>query len=451
MRIVIIGGGDVGQELSKNLFARGHEVVLVDKDQQKVERLSQELDFTVINGSGANLEILHKAKIKSAHILIAVTESDEVNIIACMIAKTLGVRYTVARVRDPEAAGDIEVDAHGLTREQVGIDTIISPEKAVAQEIAKMIHLPGAVEIGYFAGGLAMMVAVYVTEKAQISGQSIEKLPLPKGCIVVGVRRPNGDFFLPVGKDVIKTGDKVYLAGSSSVMAEASWLMHGEKTRVKRVVILGGGMIGYNLAAILEANRKQSFIAKIIEKSEERCDMLYRNLSKTTVVQGDETEISYFNEEEIAEAHILVSVTGDDCTNIVASVMGQRLGVKIIISEVTRIMYKHIYDTVGITQIVNPHQITAAQILRYTHKEDVVSLSLLKDEVAEVEELVLLESAEVVGKSIARANLPNGLLVGAIVRNNEVIIPDGKTVFQPRDHLVIFAMPRACSQLECFL
>jgi len=131
--------------------------------------------------------------------------------------------------------------------------------------------------------------------------------------------------------------------------------------------------------------------------------------------------------------------------------MGQRLGVKIIISEVTRIMYKHIYDTVGITQIVNPHQITAAQILRYTHKEDVVSLSLLKDEVAEVEEMVLLESAEVVGKSIAGANLPKGLLVGAIVRNNEVIIPNGETVFQPRDHLVIFAMPKACSHLECFL
>ena len=451
MHIVIVGGGDVGQELAKNLHARGHEVILMDKDAQKVERLSEELDFLVIKGSGASLDMLHKAKIKSAHMLIAVTESDEVNIIACMIAKTLGALYTVARVRDPESAGDIDVDAHGLTREQVGIDTIISPEKAVAQEIAKMIQFPGAVEIEYFAKGLAMMIGVYVTEKTQVAGQSIEKLPLPKGCMIVGIRRPEGEFFLPGSKDVIKAGDKVYLTGRSAVMAEASLLLHREKTRVKRVIILGGGMIGYNLATILESNRKTSFITKIIEKSEERCEMLYRNLSRTTVVQGDETEISYFNEEEIAEADILVAVTGDDRTNIVASVMGRRLGAKIIISEVTRIMYKHIYDTVGITQIVNPHKITAAQILRYTHKEEVISLSLLKDEVAEAEELVLMESSGVVGRKIAEANLPRGLIVGAIVRDSEVIIPNGETVFQPRDHLVIFAMPKVCAELECFL
>ncbi len=451
MRIVIVGGGDVGQELARNLSVRDHDVVLVDKDAEKVKQLSQEFNFLVISGSGASLEVLQKAKIKSAEMLIAATETDEVNIIACMIAKTLGVRYTMARVRDPESAGDIDIDAHGLTREQVGIDAIISPEKAMAQEIAKMIHFPGAVEIEYFAGGLAMMVGVHVSKEARITDQSIKKLPLPKGCIVVGVRRRDGEFILPSGQDIIKDGDKVYLIGSSAVMAEASSLLYPEKNNVKRVIILGGGTIGYNLATILESNPKQTYLTKIIEKSEKRCEMLYRNLNKSTVIQGDETEISYFNEEEIEEADILVSVTGDDRTNIVASVMGRRLGVKIVISEVTRIMYKHIYDTVGITHIVNPHQITAAQILRYTHKEAVVSLSILKDEVAEVEETVLLESAEVVGKSIARADLPKGLLVGAIIRNKEVIIPDGSTVFQPRDHLIIFAMPKACSQLECFL
>ncbi len=451
MYIVIIGGGDVGQELAKNLYARDHEVVLVDKDAEKVERLNQELDFLVISGSGANLEVLHKAKIKSAHMLIAATESDEVNIIACMIAKTLGVRYTMARVRDPESARDIDIDAQGLSQEKLGIDVIISPEKAVAQEIAKMIQFPGAVEIEYFAGGLAMMVGVYVDEEARITDRRIEKLPFPEGCIVVGVKRQDGDFFLPGGKDKIKPGDKVYLTGRSSVMAEASALLLPKTNHVRRVIILGGGSIGYNLATILESNRENTYMTKIIEKSEKCCDMLYRNLNKTTVVQGDETEISFFNEEEITEADILVAVTGDDRTNIVASVTGRRLGVNIIISEVTRIMYKHIYDTVGITHIVNPHQITAAQILRYTHKEEVVSLSVLKNEVAEVEEMVLLDSADVVGKSIAEANLPKGLLVGAIVRNDEVIIPNGSTVFHAKDQLIIFAMPKVCSQLDCFM
>ncbi len=450
MHIIIIGGGDVGQELAKNLFKEGHDAVVVDKNPERVKALNEELDFLIINGNGANLDVLEKAKIKSARMLIAVTESDEVNIIACMIAKTMGVPFVVARVRDPESAGSIDVDTRGLTQKQASLDLIISPEKAVAEEIAKMVHFPGAVEIEYFANGRVMVVAINISDKGESTNRPLEDLPLPIGCIILGIRRSEGEFILPGGEDTIRPGDKVYAAGSSDAMAEATLLLHGEKTRVKRVIILGGGMIGYELASILESSRRSSLITKIIEKSEERCDLLNRKLSKTIVLQGNETELSFFNDEEFAEADLVVAVTGEDRTNIVASVMCQRAGVKKIISEVTRIDYKRIYSALDITQIINPHLITASKILQHTHKENVVSLSLLKDEVAEVMEVVLPESAQVVGKKIADAGFPRGMLVGAIVRDKEVIIPHGGTVFEANDRLIIFALPNVCSRREDF-
>ena len=448
MHIVIIGGGDVGRQMALNLAHKKQKIAVVENDRQRAEQLGEELDVAVIIGNGANLDVLNKAKIKNAEMLIAVTGSDEVNIIACMIAKKLEVNFTVARVRDPESAGSIDVDTRGLIHKQVGIDMIISPEKAVAQEIAKTINFPEAVEVEHFARGKAMMVATTVTSEARIVDQTLQELPLPKGCIVVGIKRPDGDFTLPGGKDKIQVGDKVYLIGKTDVMRKASQLLHHEHSRINRVIILGGGIIGYSLASILESDKQNSFLVKIIEKDAERVQELNRKLSRTTVLHGDGTEVSYFNEEEIAEADILVAATEDDRTNIVASIMGQKLGVHKIISELTRISYASTYETVGVEETINPHLITAAQILRFTRREDVVSLSLLKEEAAEVMEVILPDSASVVDQRIADANFPRGLLIGTIVRGDEVIVPDGDTILKAGDHLIIFAI--ACFRLDRF-
>ncbi len=448
MHIVIIGGGDVGRELAQNLSSKRQSIVVVENNPHTAENLGNDLDLSVINGNGANLDILHKAGIKSADMLIAVTGSDEVNIIASMIAKKIGVPFTVARVRNPERAGSIDVDTRGLVHKEIGIDMVISPEKAVAQEISKMIHFPEAMEVEHFAKGRVMMVSTTVTEEAKITDTTLQKLPLPKGCIVVGIKRAGGDFLLPGGNDKIRVGDKVYLIGKAEVMREASWLLHHEPARVNRVIILGGGLIGYDLASILETDQHKSFLVKIIEQDPERVEELNRKLSKTIVLQGDGTELSYFNEEEIAEADILVAATEDDRTNIVASVLGQKLGVHKIIAELTRIGYAQLYDTLGIMENVNPHLITAAQILRFTRREDVASLCLLKEEAAEVMEVVLPESACVVGQKISQAGFPKGLLIGTIVRGEEVIIPDGDTVLKANDHLVIFTL--VCFNLDRF-
>ena len=450
MYAIIVGGGDVGTELALNLLEKKHNVVVVDKDAGRVKDLAQKLDALIIHGNGANLDLLLKAKIKSAKMLIAVTESDETNIISCMIAKTFDVPITVARVRNPESAGSIDIDTRGLTQRQVGIDHIISPEKVVSQEMAKMIHFPESEEVEHFAKGYVKLVIAKVPENAEFAGKRVGRLPLPEGCAVVGIRQQRGELLLPAEETIIEAGDFIYLLGGIKAMREAGRVLYPEKTRINRVVILGGGMTGYYLASALEQTRQHSFFTKVIEKDYKQADELNRMLGKTIIIQGDGRDLSYFNEEELSEADVLVAVTGDDRTNIIAAIMGQKLGVRKIISEVRSIEYSPIYKVAGVDNTINPHLITASQILRFTHTEDVVSFSLLRGR-AEVMERVLSKESKVVGKRISEANLPKGLIVGAILRDEKVFIPKPDSLLKEMDHLVIFSKPDVCSRLDrCF-
>ncbi len=447
MNIVIIGGGGVGYELARNFSGKNQDVTIIENDPERAAMLSDRLDVMTVTGDGANVAILEKAGIKKAQIVIAVTQVDEVNIIACMVAKRLGVSFTVARVRDVEYLER----SHALIQEQMGIDFIINPERAAALEMSKMIHFPDASEIEYFAQGKVMMVGVTVDERAGITNQSLLDLPLPTGCIIVGIKRPQGKFIVPDGSDIIKPGDKIYLQGKSDVLRDVSGLLHHEHLEVQKVTILGGGMTGYQLASILEDKTKgRPFTVKLVEKDPARCDELSSCLSRTLVLQGDATDLSFFREEEIEDADVLVAATRDDRTNLLAGVLGKQLGVKKVISIVSNLDYLSIFSTLGIESVVNPHVITAAQILRFTRTENVVALSVLKDENAEVMELILQENAKVVGKKVSKANFPRGMIIGAIVRDEEVIVPHGNTVLMANDRLIVFALPHISRNLDSF-
>lgn len=443
MYIVIVGGGGVGYELARNLSEKNQDVVVIEKNQEKARQLSELLDVMVIEDNGANAIVLERAGIKTANMLIAVTEVDEINVIACMLAKRYGVQITVARVRNTDYAQESPI----LTREQLGIDIILNPEKVAAHEISKMLHFPDAGEIEYFNRGKVMMLGLNVDEEAGITGQPLHKLPLPPGCIIVGISDTRDKFVIPSGKDIIKPGEKIYLLGSSRTLKDISWLLHHEKTRVSQVTILGGGMIGYRLAQLLEESRNP-FIVKLVEIDEERAEQLSRHLSRTLVLQGDATDMLLFKEEEFGSADAIVAVTGDDRTNILVAVLARQFGVKKIICEVKSPQYVPVYSTLGIDSVINPRLATAANILRYTRREDVVALSILKDEKAEVLELILPESARVAHKKVSEANFPRGMLIGSIVRNGDVLIPHGDTVLKPGDHLVIFTLPEISNVLD---
>ena len=443
MYITIIGGGGVGFDLARSLSEKDHDVVVFEKNPELAHKLSECLDVMVYEENGANAAALERARIKSAEMLIAVTEVDEINIIACMLAKSFGVPITVGRVRNADYLDGAAV----LPQEKIGIDIIINPERAAAQEISKMLYFPDAGDIEYFNRGRVMMLGITAEPETEIVSKPLQEVPLPPGCIVVGISRSGGRFFIPGGGDVIEPGDKAYLLGSAPVLKDISWLLHHEKTRLRKIVILGGGMIGLQLAQLLE-NSSNPYSVTMVEQEEERCQLLSRHLSHCLVLQGDATDLSFFEEEDMENADAVVAVTGDDRTNIVAAVLAKQLGVKKIISEVKNTQYVKVFQTLGIDSIINTRLAVAAQILRFTRREDVVALSILKDENAEVLELVLPESARLAYKRVAEVDLPRGVLIGSIMRGKTVFVPHGKTQLMPGDHLVVFALPSVSKSLD---
>ncbi len=445
MNIVIVGGGRIGKALAVNLQKKQHSVVVVEKDPHRAKELANKLNILVINEDGVNMATLEKAKIKSADIFVAVTQIDELNLMACMMAKRAEVSTTVALIRNPESHSIADT---GFSKEEIGVNYVINPERAVAFEISKMINYPEAAEVEYYSEEKVMLVSTVVRENAKMVGRNLEEISLPKGCVIVGIKRANDDFIVPSGNDNVEVGDKVYLIGDAQVMRKASWLLHHKEPNVRRVVILGGGNVGFMLASNLENDSKQKYQIKLIEKDESRYEELKRKLKKTVIILGDSTEWSYFNQEEIAEADVLVAVTGDDRTNIIAAIMGDKLGVQRTISEIANNDYSYIYDTVGIVNYVNPHLITAYSILRFAHKGELLNFSHLREEYAEVLEVVVPESCEISGKKVADADFPKGMVIGTITRDGEIIIPDGDTVLEPNDDLVIFTRTNISYKLD---
>lgn len=445
MHIVIVGGGGVGYELARNLSEKFQDVIVIEKNEIKARRFKEALDVMVIVDNGANAAVLEQADIKSADMLIAVTQIDEVNIIACMLAKQYNVPITVCRIRNSGYADDSSV----LTPKQLGIDIVINPERVAAMEISKMLHFPDASEVEYFNQGRVMMLGVVVGAETEITEIPLRKLPLNSDSIIVGISDPAGKFIVPSGDDVVQPGNKIYILGSSRTLKDISSLLHHEKTLITQVTILGGGLISQQLARLLEES-KQSFDVKLIEKDEARCEELSRDLNKTLVLQGDATEIAMLKEEDTDMADAVIAATGDDRNNIVAALLARQFGVKKIICEVMKPQYVPVYNALGIESLIRPRLLAASQILRLIRREDVVALSILQGEKAEVFELILPSDARVANKKIVDANLPRGMLIGSIVRGDEVIIPKGETILLPEDHLVIFAIPMVCAKLEKF-
>ncbi len=443
MQIIIVGGGGVGYELARNLSEKQQDVVVIEKNELKARRFRESLDVMVIEDNGANAAVLEQAGIKDASMLIAVTQLDEINMIACMLAKKYDVPITIGRIRSTDYVSEKTV----LSPAQLGIDIVINPERVAAMEISKMLHFPDATEVEYFNQSKVMLIGVVVDKEAGITDVPLHKLPLGQNCIVVGIRDQSGKFIVPGGSDVIKHGNKIYLLGDTRTLKDISSLLHHEKTQVRQVTILGGGMIAYQLAKLLEES-KQHFDVKLIEKDEHRCEGLCKTLKKTLVLQGDATEISMLREEDTDQADAIIAATSDDRSNIVVALLARQFGVKKIICEVMKPHYVPVYNALGIDSLINPRLLAAAQILRFIRREDVIALSILQDEKAEVVELVLPESAKVVNRKISDLSLPRGMLVGSVIRNGDVIVPNGNTVLRANDHLVIFSIPTVSAKLD---
>jgi len=442
MHIIIVGGGGAGYQLAYHLAEHHQDVVVIEKSEEKANRFKESLDVMVLVTNGASAAALELAGIKKADMLIAVTDLDEVNIIACILANQYGVPQIVCRIRNPE-----HIDENfGLNPRKLGISCVINPEQVAAMEISKMLHFPDAGEIEYFAQGKVLMLALTVGEEAEITGVPLHKLPLDPGSIIVGISKPNGKFIIPDGNDIIDPGSKIYLLGKSTALKDSSMLLHREETLIKQVTIFGGGMVGRQLALLLEASR-QPFTVKLIEKDQKRCEVLSKELRNTLILQGDVTEYAMLKEEDLNTTDAVIATAGDDRNNIVSALLAQRFGVKKIICEVKRPQYVSVYNTLGIHTLISPRMLAVAHILRLTRQEEVVALSIVQGEKAEVFELILPDNSRAINKQIKELHFPRGLIIGSIVRDDEILIPGGETVLLPEDHLIIFSLPKVAHRL----
>ncbi len=445
MQIIIVGGGGVGAALAKLLSDEKQDVIVVEKNAETARSLNEEVDAIVTAGEGASAVALEKAGIKNASMLIAVTEVDEVNMVACMLAKKYDVPVTVARVRNPEYYEGSSI----LTNEQLGVDIFINPERVAAFEIAKLIRTPDiGEETEYFAKGQVKLISFVVEEDTKLVEKPLSNLPLPRDSIIAAIERQDGEFIIPGGSDVIHPGDKVFITGKKTLLTEISWLLQKKEPKTHNVVILGGGRIGLQLAGMLELDKKQHLNVKLIEKDPHCCEQIAGSLKKTLILQGDATDLSFLKQEEIQDADVLVAVTGDDRTNILASVLAKQFGVKKTICEVINQEYFSIFHSLGIKHVISPRLLTAAQILRLTRRGDVVSMSLLEDGKVEILELKIPPKARVAHKEIRNAGIPKGILLGAIVRGSEIIMPRGDNTLLPGDRVIIFSSPKLNEQID---
>jgi trk system potassium uptake protein TrkA len=436
MRVIIIGAGEVGRSIASALQT-DHDVVVIERDSKRIELL-QNLDVLALLGNGASLKTLKDAGADRADLVIASTDIDEVNIVACASAKQLGTKITIARVQDAEYL-------QTWKRGSLGVDEMVCSELITSQAIADVIGLRGVRAADEFADGKILMTETVVEENSPLIGLRLREAAIPKDCNVASIIRGNA-VIIPHGEDRILAGDRLVLIGTPEAVHEFNRRLSLYPT-VKEVLIIGGGRIGFRLAQILQT---RGLRPKLIEPDEERSRWLAENLPHTLVFHGDGTDIELLEREGLHRCDVAVSVTGADERNLLCGLLLKRMGVSQVIVRVEDPNFITIFERVGIDIAINPRRLIAEEIIGFTRERIEKALSLEQDR-AEVLEIEVSLQSPLIGVKLAAAQVPAGVLIGAIVRGERVIIPRGTDTLQPGDHVIVFSTKEAAAAVEKLL
>ena len=426
MKIVVVGAGKVGFDLSKVLSEEGHDVIVIDKEPAALKPVVETLDVMTVAGNGASAVVLEEIGIKTVDIIIAVTENDELNMIACMTAKQCGVPMTVARVRNPEYTSP---HPYLLSYARFGLDLIINPEHLAAQEIFRLVEFPMATDMEYFADGRLSMVGVKLEETMGICGKYIRELGLANLTIVAISRRKD---YYPQREIPGLPKDKVFLVGATAGFHSLNGLIRVENPKFRRIIIAGGGLITRYLVGMLRSRKKRSEI-KVIEVSEEKSKNLARDLEGCQLVFGDATKIEVFEEENLGPGDIFIALTGADNSNLVASMLAHKRGVEEIICQISREDYLPLAEMSGVTAAITPRLLTVSTVLKLVRTSNVLSISLLSSGEAEFIELKAEPGSAVTQKPLRDLAMPPNTIVGAVIQNRRVIVTRWDTQIHPGD------------------
>jgi len=446
LKIIIVGAGQVGFHIATRLAYENKDVVVIDTDPEAISRVSEKIDVNVIVGSGSSPLILEEAGIKEAEILLAVTDSDETNLVACLMADTISpTTKKLARIRKRDYD-----DYHQLFHDaSPHIDTVINPEIEVVKTIERFMSVPGAVDVGDFADGRLKLVGLIMDKDSRLAGVRLLDLSDKIGArtLVAAVVR-EGETIIPRGQDRLYPGDLIYFISAESGLSDILKAFNRQLKPIKRAMIMGGGRIGLRLAKSLE---KQSIYTKLIERSPERCQEIVEQMNKVLVIQGDGSDQSLLFEENIADMDVVVTLTNDEETNILVSLLAKKMGARKTITKLSKFGYFSLMNTIGLEQVVSPRLSAINTILQHIRRGKVLSARTMTDEKAEVLEAVALETSDIVGQPLKHTGIPKGALVIGIIRDDEIEIPSGDSIIRPNDRIIIFAKRQVVPKIEKIL
>ncbi len=445
MKVAIIGAGKLGTKVIEALLGGDHSVTVVDCEQSVIDRLSFHMDVMTIQGDGREVRTLKEIGISSFDFLLAATDSDEKNIVIASFAKQLGCRQVIARVRDPEHLRQLE-----FIKDTLGINYIVNPDNVITNEIYKYLVEKYTLGNGIFTSGKASLLEFKVAKMPKLIGLPMTQFRsvLP-GMLATAISR-NGKVIVPHGDTIIEAGDSIYVIGEREPILKLSEKVHvkGKYTDLQKVMIIGGGKTGFYLAQRLS---EFGISVKIVEESEERCHYLTENLQNVMVLHGDATDTTFLEDENLDEMDAFVTTTGFDEENLLLALVAKQHGIEDVIAKVSRDSYTALTSAMGIDIALNPLDISVSNILRFIQgSKRVVSTHLIQGQ-AELMEIRATDRMAIMNTPLKELHLPNDVLIVAIHRGKDLIIPSGDTEIQEDDRIIIMSLLTEIPVLEKLL
>lgn len=448
MQVIICGAGQVGSTIAKYLASEKNDVTVIDQDAELISKLDGTLDVKPMLGHASHPNVLERAGAENADMLIAVTQSDEVNMVACQVAHSLfNVTTKIARIRSQDYL--LPIWSNLYTKDNMPIDVIISPEIMMANAVIKRLQIPGTLDVISMANDRIRLIGVRCTDKCPIISTPLRQISAlfpDLNMTIVGIVRDE-QAILPTLDDQVMAGDDVYFVVDTKQIDRALAAFGHEEKKAKRVLIFGGGKIGLSIAKQLE--KEHDYInAKIIEDDKQQAEIMAGELKNTVVLNGNVLDVGVLEEAGIDTVDAIIGVTNNDETSILSAMLAKKYGVRRAIILVNNPAYDSLVRNLGVDAVINPRAITVSTILQHIRRGRIHSAHSLHEDFGELIEIDALETSPLIGKTLEEAELPSGVLIGAILRDEQFIIPYSYTVVEAGDRVVLFATSNAIKKVE---
>ena len=443
MRILIVGAGVVGSNLAEELSNSGHDVSIVDSQPALVRQISDRMDVMAIQGNGAQPSVLRRAGIDDSEMVIAVTDVDEVNLVICMLASRFGVKHKIARLRNDEYYGP---DA-ALVPAELGIDTVINPEWLITSSLRRILAIPGSTDVASFADGRVFLVTFDVGQGAPLAGKRLSELnqvTSEHNFLIVAIFRDEMPL-VPRGDDTIRCGDHIVVVTLADRAPALAPLVQAKVMPTERVVIYGATLIGIRLAKALQSSLER---VVLIEPDADLAEQAASELEETLVLHGHATDPEVLSEADTVHADYFLSLSRDDESNLLAALMARRLKARQVAVLAQEPHYVPVLNNIGLDVVLNPRLVTVGEILRYIRRGHVHTVTRLRDSEAEVLELEAGAGSAITQRKLQEIDFPPGAIVGAVMRDGRMLIPDGSCQIAEGETVLIFALPDAIGRIE---